>query len=30
MPRKLIGGLIQCSNPLNDPAAPVPDRLLRS
>src|SRR5260221_12828297 len=23
MPRKLIGGLIQCSNPLNDPAAPI-------
>src|SRR2546428_573042 len=23
MPRKLVGGLIQCSNPLNDPAAPV-------
>jgi beta-ureidopropionase len=23
MPRKLIGGLIQCSNPINDEAAPV-------
>ena len=23
MPRKLIGGLIQCSNPLNDETLPV-------
>ena len=23
MPRKLIGGLIQCSNPINDESAPI-------
>ena len=23
MPRKLIGGLIQCANPINDESAPV-------
>ena len=23
MPRKLIGGLIQCANPLNDATAPI-------
>ena len=27
MPRKLIGGLIQCSNPINDESVPVALRM---